>query len=146
MIPPSVTDCVSYANLCVTGSAIPTAPVPDQVSEIYQIVSGLTAGALNGIESSLAAYAFENIFVHYLVKMYQTDPYPILANACGLNDDNGLLGVMASSSNGGSSGSMAIPDWYRTSAAWELDIIKTPYGRNYYMVATAANCGRVAVC
>ena len=55
MIPPSVTDCVSYANLWVTGSAIPTAPVPDQVSEIYQIVSGLTAGALNGIESSLAA-------------------------------------------------------------------------------------------
>lgn len=146
MIPPSVADCIGYANMWITGSAIPTDPVPAQVSDIYQIVSDLTAGSLDGIDPAIASYAFNNIFSHYLIKMYTTDPYPILANACGLNDDNGLLGVMASSSNGGSSGSMAIPDWYRTSAAFELDVLKTPYGRNYYTIATAANCGRVAVC
>jgi hypothetical protein len=86
-----------------------------------------TAGILDLLTYQLAG--------HYLIMYGKETCFTGLRKTFGMD----MVGILNSASDTGTAGGFVIPDWVTAGGVVESELAKTPYGRQYLMVAKQLN-------
>lgn len=78
---------------------------------------------------------------HYLIMYGQGSTFTGLRKTFGLD----MVGILNSASDTGTAGGFVIPDWVTQGGVIESELSKTPYGRQYLMLAKTLNSVVLAV-
>ncbi len=110
--------------------------LPDDSIDInfcYLITIDTISSSFIQLPDSIYQFAFLNLAAAYLVEYALDQPgkdtFSKLRGQFGLSSFN--TGIIQSSSDQGTSAALLVPDWVKNANLFDLQMMKTPWGRQY---------------